>query len=504
MSLNHHTDKLLEFDTVISKLGKDTQGQLAQAKKELAGSQDTALKEAELKFGESLRAVEEKFAATIKTLDEKIVLVSGQVSSLFTVSEKLAAEAAKPKVEEAKSKPGERPASPPAVIPVTIVSPPQISSASPPDVTASQKATQEADAWRAEMDRRMRQLQRDVEAVKAREDSATSKEEMERITQMLMNSKKGSEEVKLEGMGASLKDDTAIELYKRYVVLSKELDRFKQLVVSGFKGDGKEDELQTIYESYERRIRELEQLKERVDSEAGVTPKKQDSIMSAIRAIQKVIADKLKVKIGLEGSTDLLGREEPSHGMVMSSSKSVTRTEEHVQKRSLLAQQTMSGRGLTKEDQVAELEDQIMMLGKEVAKCAPKEPFEKLEQTVKYLQNALASKADRVKLETLEAHTEERMGKLEAETRTTATFVGAVKTAMLELQASQRTGREEIVEFAKKIEKFEENLTAAKFALDDLATKLEQRASSTEVMILKQSLNESAFWFHSGVGRYRR
>jgi hypothetical protein len=67
---------------------------------------------------------------------------------------------------------------------------------------------------------------------------------------------KGEEISELAG---DLKDDTAVELYVRYLALNKELDTYKQLVISGYKDAQKEIGLNSKCVTYNTRITALEE-----------------------------------------------------------------------------------------------------------------------------------------------------------------------------------------------------------------------------------------------------
>jgi len=76
--------------------------------------------------------------------------------------------------------------------------------------------------------------------------------------------KKGEE---ISGLTGDLKDDTAIELYARYLALSKRLDAYKQLVVNGYKDAQKEIELNNKCITYNERITALEEFTQILDNE---------------------------------------------------------------------------------------------------------------------------------------------------------------------------------------------------------------------------------------------
>jgi hypothetical protein len=92
-----------------------------------------------------------------------------------------------------------------------------------------------------------------------------NKEEIEHMTAKLKEDIKGRKDI--PQLPGKLQDDTAVELYARYLVLNNDLDAFKQLVVKGYKNAEKEIALSRRCASYNARITALEDNKRITETE---------------------------------------------------------------------------------------------------------------------------------------------------------------------------------------------------------------------------------------------
>eukprot|EP01022_Parablepharisma_sp_SALTPOND_P021438 TRINITY_DN423_c0_g1_i1.p2 TRINITY_DN423_c0_g1~~TRINITY_DN423_c0_g1_i1.p2 ORF type:complete len:618 (+),score=84.01 TRINITY_DN423_c0_g1_i1:65-1918(+) len=239
---------------------------------------------------------------------------------------------------------------------------------------------------------------------------------------------------------------------------------------------------------YAQRFAEIEETCKKLEVETVELNKKYSGFVTALKGIQKTFSDKLKIKVVLEGVDDdsqdrakvpSFSKEPPKN--VREGTKAIAPTTTVIQK----ADPSLDLSGIEK---------QINILAREVIKCAPKDSMESLDQALKMLQAVVATKCNRKDFETFE--------------QTVASFISSVETKLAESQETQiyqgNCIKENIEAIAKLRQDFDGHsetikktldlFTNLKFRVDDVVVKLEQSASSSDVTILKQTMNE--YFYH--------
>jgi hypothetical protein len=137
-------------------------------------------------------------------------------------------------------------------------------------------------------------------------------------------------------------------------------------------------------------------------------------------------------------------------------------------------------------------EKQMAELLRGINKCATKETVDGIEQTLKTLQAALATKADRRLLDALDATVEAAMKGTDARIAVLAEFKDVADKRLKEAEAAGRARQQAIDEDREKLHQLETLVGKLKLDFGDLEQKLEHRASTMEVGLLKNSFTEYA------------
>ena len=285
-------------------------------------------------------------------------------------------------------------------------------------------------------------MEHEIESCK----TGTTKEEMDQITQALIAKPEGSD-AKIEGIGDSIKNDTAVELYKRCAVINKELEAFKQLVVQGYRETGRELGLKSMCVSYDKRLQELERIKDKLDSDLIEPSKRQEAVISAVKAMQKAIEEKLKVKVNIDIPEMLAATRTKS--TVPTSPRTLAKVDEHVAaKHSLLGQSSLAH---VTRDISPQTEERIVSFAREFTKFATKESFEKLEARCKNMQTAIQSKVDKVRFDSLEQLMVEKVNKLWAVLEGDPDLAMSSKKLVNEISEGQIETKELVAQFSEKV-----------------------------------------------------
>jgi len=487
MSINKHQDKLLALENMITQQDTYNKACFDEHKENYEKTIKNGLSSVTDEFNSALTSLDEKYGNTIAEMEKKynsqIEIMASQINSLILVQ-------SKSKKEEEKTG-GESPSSPTNndKIPLN----PHLEER----IAKLEKSLEtEVEFVKTDFLKKIKDVERKIEAMKL-DDVSAPKEEVERISKILSEKTEKSEPIKIEGMNTTLTDDKAIEMYQRYLAISKELERFKQLVVNGYQPETKEYGLKQAVKTYERRIFELEQAKEDLEVEVTETVKKQEGILSTLNMVQKTFAERLRVKLNVEGSSE--PRASPIHSMPMTSSvvgSSMLKQEEKpIQKihRPSMKNVMNIGKSSVNHSRVDDNdnEDKFSAIWKEINKLAPKDFIERLENAIKNIQTILPNKLDKIKLDTLEQDLRNKLDTINSTIRQIKEDTEISFKSIVDMKNQVKQVVEIVNTFDPRVKAVESGITNTKFTLDELKEKINQRATGTELMILKNSMNET-------------
>eukprot|EP01022_Parablepharisma_sp_SALTPOND_P012017 TRINITY_DN1534_c0_g1_i1.p1 TRINITY_DN1534_c0_g1~~TRINITY_DN1534_c0_g1_i1.p1 ORF type:complete len:420 (+),score=69.92 TRINITY_DN1534_c0_g1_i1:576-1835(+) len=371
-------------------------------------------------------------------------IMSSQITSLSVVREKMRPE--EPQVEHKA--------------PVQVVDKtPLVAQLEDRVVKVESQLSIEVETLKAEMKKKIREVETRMEEIKV-EETAVSKEEMERITKLL-TSKPENENVGIEGLGEELKDDKAVELYKRYVTMNKELERFKQLVIKGYKDSKKEEGLEGKYKTYEKRISDLEKAKLALESEVGELMKQQEELVVGLGKIQKSVVDATKVKVSKDTtSADMTKKppvDTPPQIVTATSSNQFFKSDDQTTtKRSKPSQKNLLSVGQgpdpkEREEGSKNLEERISKLWKEVNRCASKDVIEKLENSIKLLHNMMPNKVDKAKLDSVHCEIKGQLHSIREDIQRMKAEAEESQKVVKEVEYGHKEVKELIDEFGAKV-----------------------------------------------------
>lgn len=190
----------------------------------------------------------------------------------------------------------------------------------------------------------------------------------------------------------AVSEDVANELYKRYQLLSKELEEYKQIVVKACVEQ--EEGLIENYASFEERLKKVER---EYNNFERISDHKVDNelLKECLQSIKKTIFEKLKFRIPLPGidGPDIVNEQEKNTNFAKDFMKNLNSPRNSVNLQALSSAQAVK---------IEEHEKRLEELRREMMFFCRKEYFEKLEHEIKFIQTILYSKPDTKDIENLQ------------------------------------------------------------------------------------------------------
>ncbi len=235
---------------------------------------------------------------------------------------------------------------------------------------------------------------------------------------------------------------------------------------------------------WQKRVDQMEEELKKAAGEVSSLASNQETVFSTLKEMQKTFAEKLKLKVSMEGIDAVVQQQKQTKPNFAKEVPPAIKPQ----------LDGMKLQPVRRADTVADtgtVDKQIIMLANEVVKCASKQSVDNLEQVVSSIQLLLSAKCDRKDVEAARSELDTAMKTLEAK-MASLIVLGRNQGQLPSAEEAENTAklRQDVDTQKREMKKAADLVGKLQFALDDLALKLEQRASSVEVTILKQSMNE--------------
>lgn len=223
---------MLEIDGSIAKLVKDTGEKMAETNAAIQRSETEMVNLVDKQLKDQAAMFEEKLAKSVGDVEEKLQAVTDEQETMKNEIEKIRKTAARksPAKLEYKEHESDEP--------------------SRQNYSEEGYGFEKLEELRQELLNRIQELEDKIGGPKAEVASEERRSIVEEIKEKLG---------KGEAAAENLKDDAAVDLYARYLALSKELDEYKEAVVKGYNDAQKEVSLSKKCFTYNERIAALEE-----------------------------------------------------------------------------------------------------------------------------------------------------------------------------------------------------------------------------------------------------